>query len=63
MKLEELQEQLIGKTREEAEQITSLRVRPTRVDGQPTVCTRDYRLDRINVETLDGIITKVTNFG
>ncbi len=34
------------------------RVRQTKINGIAQLCTRDYRLDRINVETRNNIVVK-----
>jgi hypothetical protein len=59
---------LVGKTEEEAKELIEatkddglgegLRWRDVRRDGQAYVCTRDYRLDRVNLETEKGIVTR-----
>lgn len=41
----------------------SFSIRVTKIDGQPCVVTHDFRLDRINVEIENGIITNVTGLG
>lgn len=33
------------------------------VNGQPTVVTRDYRIDRVNVATINGLITEIKGIG
>lgn len=38
-------------------------LRMTKVDGQPAICTRDYRIDRINVSVENGIVTELTGRG
>jgi hypothetical protein len=38
-------------------------MRVTRRDGQGCVCTRDYRLDRVNVEVTAGVVTAVRSIG
>jgi hypothetical protein len=38
-------------------------IRVVEQDGNPLPVTMDYRPDRINVATSDGIITRVVNFG
>ena len=34
------------------------RLRQTNINGIPQICTRDYRLDRINVHVIDETIVK-----
>lgn len=50
---------VIGKTFEEAIKIADthkVRHRIAKLDGKPRILTRDYRLDRINLTIVDGII-------
>ncbi|USN14119.1 hypothetical protein PAPPERLAPAPP_04450 [Brevundimonas phage vB_BpoS-Papperlapapp] len=54
---------LIGLTILEAEALTGGKVRATLRDGRPQIGTCDYRLDRINVSTVDGLITAVGGRG
>ncbi len=56
---------LIGNTLEQARMLITdaFSVRPVRVDGQACIVTQDYRLDRINVEIENGVITKIRNLG
>lgn len=55
---------LIGKTVEEARTLRpGYRIRVGRIDGEPCICTRDYRLDRINVHLENNVIVKVTGVG
>ena len=49
---------LIGKTYEEAQELCDgYRLRVTNKDGVAYVVTCDFRLDRINVELDNGIVT------
>jgi hypothetical protein len=55
---------LIGKTRDEAVQLEpAYTIRVVKVDGEPTVVTRDIQLFRINVEVEYGFICKVVGLG
>jgi hypothetical protein len=54
---------ILGKTVEEATQITGMIIRATMIDGQPMVTTCDYRFDRLNVSITDGKISGVTGPG
>jgi hypothetical protein len=38
-------------------------MRVTRRDGQGCICTRDYRLDRVNVGVAAGVVTEVRSIG
>jgi hypothetical protein len=38
-------------------------MRVTRRDGQGCICTRDYRLDRVNVAVVAGVVTEVRSIG
>lgn len=45
--------QLIGKTLQEASDLLEplgYTVRPTKKNGSPIICTRDYKFNRLNVE-------------
>ena len=55
--------ELIGLTPAEAEALVEGAIRVTERDNQPLVVTRDYRLDRINVATVDGKIVSVGRRG
>ncbi len=37
---------------------TGFTVRQTRINGISQICTRDYRLDRLNVETVNDSVVK-----
>lgn len=54
---------ILGKTVEEAAQLTNLEVRATWADGEPLVVASDYRPRRLNVKTVDGLITEFVDFG
>ena len=55
--------ELIGLTPAEAEALVEGAIRVTERDNQPLIVTRDYRLDRINVATVDGKIVSVGRRG
>lgn len=38
-------------------------VRVSNKDGLATIGTRDYRTDRVNVATVDGIVTEIRGVG
>lgn len=54
---------VVGKTIQEAmKSLTELglRVRISSEGGKPNVLTRDYRLDRVNLEVRDGRVVRAT---
>jgi hypothetical protein len=68
--LESAAQLLVGKTVDEAklilerEEIPGLKyLRTPRVNGKEYVVTADYRLDRVNVEVTDGVITTILYIG
>lgn len=54
---------IIGMTLDEAEKASGLKIRPTMINGQHMIVTRDYRLDRLNVSLKDGRIISVSGLG
>ena len=56
------QNQLIGLTIEEAIEIYP-NIRVVKINGNPLVCTMDYRIDRLNVEVVDRKISIIQGFG
>lgn len=38
-------------------------IRVTQQDGHACIATRDFRTDRINVATVDGVITEIRGIG
>lgn len=64
MNIKELNQLLKNKSIEEAKKLLpDMTFRVTRLNGNPTLCTRDVRSNRINVELLQGLIVNVTNIG
>lgn len=56
----QLEADVVGMAYDEAIKLADaakLRLRITKMDKKARIVTRDYRLDRINVEVEDGIIT------
>ena len=56
-------ESLIGKTVEDAEQISGKIIRVVAEDGQRYVLTMEFRMDRLNVELVEGLISAVKGIG
>jgi hypothetical protein len=57
-------EEIIGATISEAQELmTENTIRVSVRDGEHLVLTCDYRSDRINVETQDDTIVKITGIG
>ncbi len=56
-------DKLLGKTISEALDLTPLKIRVVKTDGKPNVIIRDRRLDRLNVEIENNLITKVISIG
>ena len=64
--LDEVTEQLVGMTIEDAETLAEENdwvIRQLRVDGQDRPATMDLQFNRINVAVEDGVITEVINGG
>jgi len=66
-------EDLVGKTIKEATEIIDrvmnpagnivTTIRETEIDGEGMMVTMDFRDDRVNVATANGVITKIMNCG
>lgn len=54
---------LIGLKLEEAIMLSGLTIRPMCENGEMLIGTCDYRPDRVNVATVDGIITEILGLG
>lgn len=63
--LKGFQESLPGNTVDTAERVFGLdfTFRIVRIDGKPTVCTRDIKPNRVNVEVEDQVISRVDSIG
>lgn len=66
MNINEFEEYIIGKSLEDCEVLAKkygFVIRPKIVDGNIQIVTLDFCMDRVNVETDNGIITKVLRRG
>jgi len=64
MNIKDLNKVLKNKSIEEAQNLfQDMTFRVVRLNGTPTLCTRDVRSNRINVELMQGLIINVTSIG